>query len=94
MHDLNNMFLFFSDTYACPISPPTPPQTPQTTGSYALVGKVNGKSHFFTTDNDSIAVYVLEGSDAKGWEIQPAGRLALPSYINPDGSDHLVRKYI
>lgn len=54
------------------------------------MGKINGKSHFFTTDNDAIAVYVLEGSDEKGWEIQPAGRLALPSYANPNGNDHLV----
>lgn len=76
----------------------TPPLTVHTTpshqppaGSYAFVGKINGKAHFFTTDNDAIAVYVLEGDDAKGYTIQPAGRLALPSFANPNGEDHLVR---
>jgi hypothetical protein len=54
------------------------------------VGKVGGKSHFFTTDNEAIVVYTLEGSDERGYEIQPAGRLALPSFANPSGNDHLV----
>ena len=32
----------------------------------------------------------LTGSDAKGWKIEPEGRLALPAYANPNGDDHLV----
>ncbi len=41
---------------------PNQPTTP--TGSYAFVGKVGGKAHFFTTDNEAIAMYALEGTQA------------------------------
>ena len=61
-------------------------------GSYAFVGQVNGKSNFFTTDNDALVAYTLEegkegGKEKKATaaEIIPLGRLALPVWINPAG---------
>ncbi|TFJ80948.1 hypothetical protein NSK_007591 [Nannochloropsis salina CCMP1776] len=61
-------------------------------GSYAFVGEVNGQSHFFTTDNDSLVSYTLveEGGRKGGYSIKPLGKLALPVWTNPSGADHLV----
>lgn len=58
-------------------------------GSYAFVGQVNGKSHFFTTDNDSLVAYVLNEKAGK-FTITPTGKLALPIWVNPNKTDHLV----
>jgi hypothetical protein len=60
-------------------------------GSYAFVGQINGESHFFTTDTDTLVAYTLvegkEGARGKkaAAEIIPMGRLALPVWTNPGG---------
>jgi hypothetical protein len=54
------------------------------------VGKTGDRTGFFTTDDDAIVRYELQGSDANGWEIKQTGSLSMPAWANPDKDDHLV----